>query len=48
MLIVISVTQQWKYFHIGNFTPYVNFIYTGRMSRFFDTYETETNMKCTL
>ena len=27
MLIVISVTQQWKYLHIGNFPPYVNFIY---------------------
>ena len=44
MLIGISVTQQWKYLHIGNFPPYVNFIYTGRMSRFFATYEAETNI----
>ena len=44
MLIVISMTEQWKYLQIGNFPPYVNYMYTGRMSGFFATYETETNI----
>ena len=44
MLIVISVTQQLKYLQIGNIPPYINYMYTGRMSRFFATYETETNI----
>ena len=44
MLIVISVTQHWKYLQTRNFPPYVNYMYTGRMSRFLATYETETNI----
>ena len=33
--IIVSV----PFVYVGNFPPYVNYMYTGRMSRFFATYE---------
>ena len=47
-MLIVSITQQWKYLQIGNFLLYVNYIYWQECPGSFATYETKTNIKYTL